>query len=190
MELPHHIIQIEPDTPTKNLYITKDESANLQKPIIPTPSIHSQPEQVLSASALEKQYKEMVDTVSYTRDSKMGSTVLIQTKQCEPASPDCNRLRVADDASKSTSGLSVSNSKKETKLISASLEVQMAPPTISTSSEAKSSERARLTSSRSSSPISPSARYSRVSPSSPTPSMASSDKGKSKVTGKIVSGWL
>ncbi|XP_050551804.1 transient receptor potential protein isoform X2 [Spodoptera frugiperda] len=54
-----HIITIEPDTPTKTLYITQEEDSNLQKPITPTPSVHSQSEQILSASSLESQYKKM-----------------------------------------------------------------------------------------------------------------------------------
>ncbi|KAH9643810.1 hypothetical protein HF086_002308 [Spodoptera exigua] len=54
-----HIITIEPDTPTKTLYITQEEDSNLQKPITPTPSVHSQSEQILSASSLETQYKKM-----------------------------------------------------------------------------------------------------------------------------------
>lgn len=190
LELQEHVIQIEPETPTKNLYITKDEDANLQKPITPTPSVHSQSEQVLSASALEKQYKQLIDTVSYTRDSKKGSKVLIQTKKSESAKADYDRLTAAYEDSKSPSRLSVPDSKKQTKLISASLETQMAPPRLSTGSEASSLERSRLSSSRSSSPVSPNSRYSKVSPPSPSPSMVSSDRGKSKVTGKIVSGWL
>ncbi|CAF4762491.1 unnamed protein product [Pieris macdunnoughi] len=61
VEKKEHVIQIEnePESPSKSLYITKEEDSNLQKPITPTPSLHSKsekPEQILSAATLEKDH--------------------------------------------------------------------------------------------------------------------------------------
>ncbi|KAM3966006.1 transient receptor potential [Aphomia sociella] len=57
-DVKEHIIQIDdPETPTKTLCMTKEEDTNLQSPITPTPSVQS--EQILSASALDTQYKQM-----------------------------------------------------------------------------------------------------------------------------------
>lgn len=61
-----HVITIEPDTPTRNLYMTQKESSSLQKPITPTPSIHSQSEQILSASSLEQELSKMTETPTST----------------------------------------------------------------------------------------------------------------------------
>ncbi|CAB3225278.1 unnamed protein product [Arctia plantaginis] len=61
-----HVITIEPDTPTKNLYMTQKESCSLQKPITPTPSVHSQSEQILSASNLEQELGKMTGTPTIT----------------------------------------------------------------------------------------------------------------------------
>ncbi|XP_075982195.1 transient receptor potential isoform X2 [Anticarsia gemmatalis] len=109
-----HVITIEPDTPTRSLYITQEEDSNLQKPITPTPSVHS--EQILSASNLETEYNKMVEAPIVT------------------VTPDPSEDRPRSRASVSTP------------------------------------------------------RSARVSPS-PTPSYGR-DKGKSVVTGKVVSGWL
>ncbi|XP_049878328.1 transient receptor potential protein [Pectinophora gossypiella] len=136
-ETREHIIQIEePDSPSitspsKTLYITQEEDEKQQKPITPTPSQRSSSEQILSASALDSQYKE---TTASASDSRKLVTP-------EPSSSD-GKTR-----------------------------------------EGKKDSRSSLASPRS----------SRVSPTptpSPTPSAAKTDKGKSKVTGKIVSGWL
>ncbi|KAJ8728725.1 hypothetical protein PYW07_006421 [Mythimna separata] len=116
-----HVITIEPETPTKTLYITQEEDSNLQKPITPTPSVHSQSEQILSASSLESQYKKMTSE----------------------------------------------------------------PPTVVVTPDASEPERSPARSSTQ-------PRSARVSPSpsaSPSPSYGR-DRGKSKVTGRVVSGWL
>lgn len=114
-----HVITIEPDTPTKTLYITQEEDLNLQKPITPTPSIHSQSEQILSASNLESQYKQMTSE---------PPTVIVTPDVSEPERSPRNRSSVGTP------------------------------------------------------------RSARVSPSA-SPSYGR-DKGKSVVTGKVVSGWL
>ncbi|XP_073954565.1 transient receptor potential isoform X2 [Choristoneura fumiferana] len=129
-----YVIQIdEPESPSKTLFITRDEDNNLQKPITAkTEHPESSKEQILSASALESHYKETVSPVSRS-------------------------LTPASDAKVST----VSETPKR---------------------DSREKSKSSLASPRS----------ARVSPSphaSPTPSIPT-DKGKSKVTGKVVSGWL
>nr|XP_021196624.2 transient receptor potential protein [Helicoverpa armigera] len=91
-----HVITIEPDTPTKTLYMTEEEDSNLQKPITPTPSVHSQSEQILSAASLEAQYKQMTSEVPVvvTSEPPTGAmtsdppTVVVTSEASEPeASP-------------------------------------------------------------------------------------------------------
>ncbi|XP_052749802.1 transient receptor potential protein [Galleria mellonella] len=122
-----HVIQIdEPETPTKTLCMTKDEDTNLQTPITPTPSVRS--EQILSASALDVQYKQMVTPFVSDESHSSGQ---------KPRSPVLSTI--------SEKQLVISKPKSRSMLGS---------PKICPSS-------------------------------SPTP-----DQGKSKVTGKFVSGWL
>ncbi|XP_063366128.1 transient receptor potential protein [Cydia amplana] len=120
-----HVIQIdEPESPSKSLFITKEENKALEKPITPTPSERSQ-EQILSAATLESQHQDGTSRVTPTPEPQVSSV----------------------------------------------------------SETAKEKSRSSLTSPRS----------SKVSPSltpSPSPSMLKTDKGKSKITGKVVSGWL
>nr|QDQ16917.1 transient receptor potential [Danaus plexippus] len=120
-----HVIQIEePESPSKSLYITKEEDQNLQKPISPTPS--GQTEQILSAATLESDQQ---------KEAKQPSvTITVPEEEAEPKP-------------------------KETK------------------------------------PKPPKPKESKPGPSTLAPSPAPkpalvTDKGKSKVTGKIVSGWL
>ncbi|KAL0829971.1 hypothetical protein ABMA28_003435 [Loxostege sticticalis] len=157
-----HIIQIEePESPTRTLCMTEDEDTRLQKPITPSPSVRS--EQILSASALDSQYKQMVPPP------------VIMT----PPPPDSPPPPVPIQQAISR------------------------PPSRSTLSKSPVPESSKPESSRSKESISPrpedssprpgsSLGSARVSPSpSPTPShTVKSDKGKSKVTGKVVSGWL
>lgn len=123
-----HVIQIdEPESPTRTLYITQEEDATLQKPITPAPS--EKPEQILSASALESQYKSLT---------------------AEPtAGEGPSRAQSAPGTSKST----------------------LASP--ATGQESRPASRGSA----------------RVSPS-PSPTPSTGDRGRSKVTGKMVSGWL
>lgn len=129
-----YVIQIdEPESPSKALFITKEEDNNLQKPITPkSQRPETSKEQILSATALESQFKE---------------TALPVSRSLTPA-PEAK---------------------------------------VSTVSETPKRDSREKTKSTLSSP-----RSARVSPSphaSPTPSIPT-DKGKSKVTGKVVSGWL
>uniref|UniRef100_A0A2A4J182 Uncharacterized protein n=2 Tax=Heliothis virescens TaxID=7102 RepID=A0A2A4J182_HELVI len=82
-----HVITIEPDTPTRTLYMTEEEDSNLQKPITPTPSVHSQSEQILSAASLESQYRQMTSEVPVVVTSE-PPTVVVTSEVSEPeASP-------------------------------------------------------------------------------------------------------
>ncbi|VVD01669.1 unnamed protein product, partial [Leptidea sinapis] len=80
-----HVIQIdEPESPTKNLYITKEEDSALQKPLTPTPSVHSKSEkseQILSASKLE------ADHGASTSDKKPESEPKEEKKPKDPKPP-------------------------------------------------------------------------------------------------------
>ncbi|XP_050682753.1 transient receptor potential protein isoform X2 [Leptidea sinapis] len=80
-----HVIQIdEPESPTKNLYITKEEDSALQKPLTPTPSVHSKSEkseQILSASKLE------ADHGASTSDKKHESEPKEEKKPKDPKPP-------------------------------------------------------------------------------------------------------
>ncbi|KAL4713494.1 hypothetical protein ACJJTC_010479 [Scirpophaga incertulas] len=154
-----HIIQIEePDLPTASLCMTKEEETRLQKPITPTPSVHS--EQILSASSLEIQYKQM----------KSPPPVIMTPPP--PESPAPPIPLPPELASRQGLRLGTSSPKPE-------------------SSTSKTTVRTDLSPSKTDKPRS-SLGSQRVSPSpSPTPSISvATDKGKSKVTGKIVSGWL
>ncbi|XP_045778179.1 transient receptor potential protein isoform X2 [Maniola jurtina] len=120
-ETKDHVIQIdEPESPSKSLYMTKEEDENLQKPMSPTPS-GTPSEQILSAATLESdQQKAKSETPSVT----------ITVPEDEPEKP---------------------KPPKEPKSKPSSSAPPPAPP--------------------------------------PKPGIVT-DKGKSKVTGKIVSGWL
>ncbi|XP_021207719.2 transient receptor potential protein isoform X2 [Bombyx mori] len=174
-----HVIQIEPDTPTKNLLLMKEEERNLQDPTAKSPSL-KQNEQILSASALESQYTQA--SSSRTSITK-GGTEKLPYKSCLKYTNDTPKN--VESAIPSTSRLS----RKDSKLVSASLQSQMAPSRFSQSNVTKSPDKS-LASSKTSSPKSLSPRSPRVVPSSPTPSIMSAGKGKSKATGRIVSGWL
>ncbi|XP_052744568.1 transient receptor potential protein [Bicyclus anynana] len=116
-----HVIQIdEPESPSKSLYMTKEEDENLQKPMSPTPSGLSQPEQILSAATLETDQEK----------AKSDAPSVVITVPEEPEKPK--------------------------------------PPKP---------------------PKEPKPTSSKPDPPPPKPSIVT-DKGKSKVTGKIVSGWL
>lgn len=146
-----HIIQIEePESPSRTLYITKEEDCSLQKPISPTTSERPQSEQILSASALDSQYRQM------TKDPELGI-------------PEATSSKVSVESP------AISESTSRTPKPSFTL---TAP---SPSHIASSPTTPRHTSSPRPSGVSPS-----VSPSMST----KTDKGKSKVTGKVVSGWL
>ncbi|CAH0718988.1 unnamed protein product, partial [Brenthis ino] len=129
-----HVIQIEPESPSSSLYITKEEDKNLQKPISPTPSGPS--EQILSAATLEADQKE--------EKSKSVKIDVEEPKKEEESKPKDSKPKEP----------------KETK------------------------------------PKEPKPPKDSAGPSRPPPSTAPpkpalpTDKGKSKVTGKIVSGWL
>lgn len=132
-----HIIQIdEPESPSRTLYMTKEEDYCLQKPITPSTSECSQAEQILSASALDSQYRQM------TKDPELGL----------PGA--CCSVSEVPARSKSTSGTPEPRS------------TVIAP------------------SSGTCSPSTP--RHT----SSPSRSPTKTEKGKSKATGKVVSGWL
>ncbi|KPJ19923.1 Transient receptor potential protein [Papilio machaon] len=138
-----HIIQIEEpegESPTKSLYITKEEDSNLQKPIQPTPSKSEPAEQILSATALAAQAKDTKPEPkpSTTETKPETSTASKPAESTEPkpkAKPD--------------------------------------PKPSGSTEEPKSS---------------PKPSTSAPKPASKPPPMG--DKGRSKVTGKIVSGWL
>ncbi|XP_053616411.1 transient receptor potential protein isoform X2 [Plodia interpunctella] len=149
-----HIIQIdEPETPTKTLCMTKEEDSILQKPITPTPSVHS--DQILSATALEEQYKSMATTIPETKLSLTPDPEKPVSPQ--PSIYDSRPPPTLDPRTPSRHYTPISGSSSN-----------LGP---------RPTSRSSLSSPRS----------GRVSPSpSPTPT----DKGKSKVTGKIVSGWL
>ncbi|XP_026318010.1 transient receptor potential protein-like [Hyposmocoma kahamanoa] len=146
-----HIVQIEePESPSTTLYITKEEDYCLQKPLSPTTNECSQLEQILSASTLDSQYRQM------TKDPELGL-------------PEASSSKVSEQSpviSESTSG---------TPKFSSTLTAPSPSPTTS------SPTTPRHTSSPRSSGVSPA-----ISPSMTT----KTDKGKSKVTGKVVSGWL
>ncbi|XP_037292191.1 transient receptor potential protein [Manduca sexta] len=171
-------VQIEPDTPTHS----SAEESSVQDLITPTGSLKSHKEQILSATALDSQYKQMISP-SPDFDMKQSASVFLES---EKSSPVKSSYLEPFDSSKSPSS-SIKSTKTDSKFVSASLETQMAPSRLSVASESRSPDK-RL--STSSSPKSTSSRSSRVSPSSPTPSMGAVDRGKSKVTGKFVSGWL
>lgn len=135
-EMKEHVIQIEndPESPSKNLYITKEEDSNLQKPITPTPSLHSKtdkPEQILSAATLEKDHSA-----------------------------------------------SRSDSKKEQK-----------PNDSEKDSDENEEEKPKQEKPKESKPKPPKPKPAPESELAPAPKLVT-DKGKSKITGKIVSGWL
>ncbi|XP_013171664.1 PREDICTED: transient receptor potential protein [Papilio xuthus] len=139
-----HIIQIEEpegESPSKSLYITKEEDSNLQKPIQPTPSKSEPAEQILSATALAAQAKDTKPEPkpSTTESKPETSTESKPTESTEPKTKE----------------------KPESK------------PAVVFSEEPKSS---------------PKPSTSAPKPASKPPPMG--DKGRSKVTGKIVSGWL
>lgn len=214
-----HVIQIEPDSPPtspKTLYMTKEEDSPLQKPLTPTPSVHTpsrvhtpevypptpklpppapkihpptpkippapttiaptpkispptpstaEREQILSASSLEAQYKSMTETPKPTSS---------------PVPPKAETVPSTSDRESVTPRLPSSPTPRPT--------TPMKPPVIPSSS--KTPTKPSLSSTSSEHLRSPSPRSARVSPTaSPSPSVKT-DKGKSKVTGKVVSGWL
>ncbi|XP_041969078.1 transient receptor potential protein isoform X2 [Aricia agestis] len=115
------VIQMEePGSPSKNLYMTKEEDKNLQKPMTPTQS--GPQEQILSASALEKEAEKAEVKVTITEDKPKEEKTEKAEKTDKPEKP------------------------KKPKPAPAA-----APP---------------------------------------PPTKQITDKGKSKVTGKMVSGWL
>ncbi|KAG7304766.1 hypothetical protein JYU34_010121 [Plutella xylostella] len=184
---PDHIIQIEDPEPTASkphLYITKEEDVKLQKPITPTSSIKSSSgSQILSASALESKYKEM--TASPTPSSRPVSATSVRPETSVPTRPGTSTsTRPESSPSSSTPAIPESTSRASIK------------------PEASSSLRPGSSTSESSKPKTPEAKGPKkstlasqtasISPSpspSPTPCYRS-DKGKSKVTGKTMSGWL
>ncbi|XP_060806231.1 transient receptor potential protein [Amyelois transitella] len=145
-----HIIQIdEPESPTKTLCMTKEEDSTLQKPITPSPSIRS--EQILSASGLEEQYKNM-------------TIPLPETKLSLTPEPE----------------ISTSESRSASALGTRPLAQSVSPALESRATlEPRPASRSSISSPRS----------ARVSPS-PSPTPSTTERGKSKVTGKMVSGWL
>ncbi|XP_068623201.1 transient receptor potential protein [Battus philenor] len=145
-----HIIQIEEpegESPSKNLYITKEEDSNLQKPLKPTTKAE---EQILSAATLEAQHsgKKPADTKP-SSDTKTSTDTKTTTSTTES-----KPLTTTAESKPSTS---TTESKPST--------TKESKP--SSSEESKSAPK-------------PAA-------SKPAPT---GDKGRSKVTGKIVSGWL
>lgn len=140
-----HIIQIEePESPSKTLYITKDEGYCLQKPIVPSTSECSQSEQILSASALDSQYRKM------TKDPELGLPGACSSKVSEiPARSE-----------------STSVSPEPRSIVTASSTSFVTPTPVTSSATTRHT-------------------------SSPRPSVTTTtEKGKSKATGKVVSGWL
>lgn len=144
-----HIIQID-EPESKTLYITKEEDYYLQKPMTPTTSECSQSEQILSASALDSQYRQM------TKDPELGIPEATSSKFLEKSRP-------------------ISESTCRTPEPSSTLPALIPSPVPSTPTSPRHTSRPRP---------------AEVSPvPSPSP-MTKTDKGKSKVTGKVVSGWL
>lgn len=134
-----HVIQIEPEagSPSKSLYITKEEDSNLQKPIKPTTSTDGKSEQILSAATLAAQHTE-----TKPPDDK---------PQTASPPPPKEESKPAVKVSTADEGPSASAPKPST-----------SAPKPSTSAPKP--------------------------PASKPPPVG--DKGRSKVTGKIVSGWL
>lgn len=173
-----HVIQIEePETTTSTrspLYITKEEDVKLQKPIAPSPS---QDTQILSASALESQYKHMITmpeptvtpptplkTLPVTSDHTASTS---DSKIPEPSGSKSGETTERSDSSKSKDSQTSGGSRADVP------EVKVKAPKKST--------------------LGSPSRSAKVTPApSPSPSSKSifSDRGKSKVTGKTVSGWL
>ncbi|XP_063831875.1 transient receptor potential protein isoform X1 [Ostrinia nubilalis] len=176
----HHIIQIEePESPTRTLCMTQDEDTKLQKPITPTPSIKS--EQILSASALDSQYKQMMTP---------PPVIMTPPPPESPAPPIPIQQAISRPASRSTLSKSPMPESRSPIPESRSPIPESKSPQPESSSRQESRSRSPRPETSTTRPMS-SLGSSRVSPSpSPTPSMAISDKGKSKVTGKMVSGWL
>ncbi|CAG9782512.1 unnamed protein product [Diatraea saccharalis] len=179
-----HIIQIdEPESPTKALCMTKEEDTRLQKPITPTPSVPS--ELILSAASLESKYKQMITppptvaaptppiTKPSSSDTKHPSPIIkppvITPPPPESPPPPIPLSPEIASRSESRSGRPDTTTPR--------------PRTSTPSSEPSIPKPERPKSSLSSHRVSPSR--------SPSPSRTPiTDKGKSKVTGKMVSGWL
>ncbi|RVE51850.1 hypothetical protein evm_003470 [Chilo suppressalis] len=198
-----HVIQIdELESPTSALCMTKEEDTRLQKPITPTPSVHS--EQILSASSLDSQYRQMMSPPpSVVAPCPPG------TKLPSVLTPSPSRSTI-ESPSTVTKPLTITKSPPPvimtppppespappiplTPDIASRPESRSARTEISTPRPEASSPRPETLSSKPERPKS-SLSTQRVSPSpSPFPSPSRSpitDKGKSKVTGKMVSGWL
>lgn len=206
-----HIIQIEepetPESPTKTLYITKEEDLTLQKPLTPTPSIHSHTpttdqEQILSASSLEAQYKSMTGTPSMTSMKAFPPSPAISmpptTKAESVTSTTSMKRKTTESSALTTSAAPIKSMMPSDSTATAIKPESTAASSIKTTS-AKTSIKPTPSESLTPTPTSskpaehlrsPSSRSARVTPAhSPTPSVKT-DKGKSKVTGKVVSGWL
>lgn len=171
-----HIIQIEDqetlESPSKTLYITEEEDLTLQKPITPTPSIHTPipEEQILSASSLEAQYKSMTSTMAYPP----LATSVTPTATEKTASAESTATLTKPESMPAVVKPTPKTPMKPTPDAASSSALTPTP------SSSKATEHLK----------SPSPRSAKITPApSPIPSMKT-DKGKSKVTGKVVSGWL
>lgn len=161
--------------------MTKEEDFTLQKPITPTPIAHSQSEQILSATALAAQYDQTTPLTPQTISQSVTPQITPQKiPTVSEKTPQVTTQITSDIATPKT--IQAPSSKPEIIPPSTPKVIPPSPQKPSTSTLAPKDSRKKSSLST-----------PRVSPSpSPTHSMSSmaSGKGKSKVTGRVVSGWL
>lgn len=213
----HVVIQMEHESPNKNLYMTKEEDEKLQKPLEPTPT-PAGPELVLSAATLESDHKTTETPVpAPTEASTAGETKPAEGQEGSPPKEDPKPSEGADgspsqaDGSKPAEGEG-SGAEEQSKPSDPSEQPPSDQPADSDtkpaeSGESKTEEQAETESKPAESTSDQPAESSKTEEAgakkkpekpkkdkpkftpAPVPTTVGG-RGKSKATGKMISGWI
>ncbi|XP_072945473.1 transient receptor potential protein [Epargyreus clarus] len=189
----HVVIQMEHESPNKNLYMTKEEDEKLQKPLEPTPT-PAGPELVLSAATLEADHKTTEGAGQEEPKPTEGSPPTEEPKPTEGAegspaegegssAPEGND-KPSEPSEQPASDQPADSDSKQTESKSEEKTDSESKPAESTSDQPETSKKDESGTKEKK----PKKDKPKFTPA-PVPTTVGG-RGKSKATGKMISGWI